>query len=71
MLLKNINKGNRILLLSIIATFVTLSFTTLVIFYYTILQLTQYLPTSYNIISPDWARFISPSRARARFIDAV
>lgn len=69
MVLKNVNKGNKILLLSFIATFVTLCFTILIILYYPPLQLTQHLPISYNVISPDWIRFIPPGSEKVTFMN--
>jgi hypothetical protein len=69
MVIKSVNKNNKILLLSFIATIVTLSLVMFVISYYPTLQITQHLPTSYNVISPDWIRFISPGSDKVTFMN--
>jgi hypothetical protein len=58
--IKSISKGNRILLISFVATFLTLSAVTLIIIYLPRLQTIQHLPASYSVATPDWMRFIVP-----------
>ncbi|MGD0803128.1 MAG: hypothetical protein ABSA11_03545 [Candidatus Bathyarchaeia archaeon] len=58
--IKSISKGNRIFLISFVATFLILSIVAFVIIYFPRLQTIQHLPTSYDVSAPDWMKFVVP-----------
>ncbi len=41
----------------------------MIIFYYPSFQGIQHLPTSYNVISPDWMKFIAPGMEKVTFMN--
>jgi len=57
--IKSISKGNRILIVSFLATFLVLSAAALAIIYLPHLQTIQHIPSSYSVLIPNWMRFVA------------
>jgi hypothetical protein len=57
---KSGSNGNRILLISFVTTFLVLSTAAALIIYIPKLQTIQHIPTSYEVKTPDWIRFVPP-----------
>lgn len=55
---KNENNGNRIFLISFIVTLLVLSAAAAVMIYLPILQTLQHIPSTYDVKTPDWFKFI-------------
>ena len=58
--IKSFSKGNRMLLISFMATFLILTVAAVAIIYLPSLQTNQHLPASYTVTAPDWTRFVAP-----------
>jgi hypothetical protein len=57
--IKSISKGNRILIVSFVATFIVLSAAALAIIYLPRLQTLQHIPSTYSVVTPNWMRFVA------------
>ena len=51
--------GNRVLIIAFAVTFIVLSGAVLVVFYLPLIQPARHLPSTYNVTSPDWAKYVS------------
>ncbi len=60
MAIKSGGNGNRILIITFLATFLILTAATVIIIYLPKLQSIQHIPSSYDVKIPDWAYFVAP-----------